>query len=62
MIPVILMESANIPVASENVDTMNLINTQDNLKANATTEKKQTIEVLTGNLKIALMCFIVIDA
>lgn len=40
------MESANTPAASENLNTMNLTNTQDNLKAAAATEQNQTVEVL----------------
>ena len=40
------MESANTTATSENLDNMNLTNTQDNLKAAAVTEEKQTAEVL----------------
>lgn len=43
VILVIFMESANLPAASENVNTMNLINNQE-LK-DTVSEQKQTIEV-----------------
>ena len=48
----ISMESANTTATSENLDTMNLSNTQDGLKSSTFSEQKKTVEVLSKRFKL----------